>query len=215
MAIEGESIYCIEVLLEALRFMSARNIKAEDKYSELTLVAQGVARDIIRVLNMDSRFDDNELNLMLDSALDEAKRIGMRGEIIDVACTLLMMRNNLLQEMQNRTGNSDDEEDPQFMFFGGPGGLDEDKTMNVYDEKYDQYIDMPLEEMGLTTEVEPNLGLHPYSTNYLFITQMNVNYVRKNLKEAQKFLRDEECYAFRNIFDRAYFLTSENDSKVF
>jgi len=90
--------------------------------------------------------------------------------------------------------------------------------MNVYDEKYDQYIDMPVEELGITTDVEPNLGMHPYSTNYLFITQMNVNYVRKNLKEAQKFLRDEECYAFRNIFDRSYFLTTEkgiNESKVF
>jgi hypothetical protein len=61
---------------------------------------------------MDSRFDDNELNQMLDHALEEAKRIGMRGEIVDIACTLMMMRNNLLQEMQNRTGNSDDEEDP-------------------------------------------------------------------------------------------------------
>ncbi len=31
-------------------------------------------------------------------------------------------------------------------------------------------------------------------------------------------MRDEECYAFRNIFDRSYFLTTEkgtNDSKVF
>ena len=133
---------------------------------------------------MDPRMDDNELNEMLDHALDEAKRIGMRGEIIDVAITLKMIRNNLLQEMQNRTGNSDDEEDPQFMFFGVQNGIEEDKTMNVYDEKYDQFIDMPLEDLGLTTEVEPNLAMHPYSTNYLFITQMNVNYVRKNLKEA-------------------------------
>ena len=86
--------------------------------------------------------------------------------------------------MQNRTGNSDDEEDPQLFFFGGQGGLDDDKTMNVYDEKFDQYIDVPVEELGLTTEFEPNLGMHPYSTNYLFITQMNVNYVRKNLKDA-------------------------------
>jgi hypothetical protein len=59
---------------------------------------------------MDPRLEDNELNEMLDHALDEAKRIGMRGEIIDVAITLKMMRNNLLQEMQNRTGNSDDED---------------------------------------------------------------------------------------------------------
>jgi hypothetical protein len=95
-AIECEHIYCIEVLLECLRFMSARNLRAEEKYSELTFVAQGISRDIIRVLNMDSSLDDNELNEMIDHALDEAKRIGMRGELIDVAITLKMMRNNLL-----------------------------------------------------------------------------------------------------------------------
>ena len=80
--------------------------------------------------------DDNELNLVLDHALSEAKRIGMRGEVIDVAVTLKMMRNNLLQEMQNRSGQSDEEEDPMIL---GPasGAFEDDKTMNVYDEKYD------------------------------------------------------------------------------
>jgi len=38
-AIECEHIYCIEVLLECLRFMSARNLRAEEKYAELTMVA--------------------------------------------------------------------------------------------------------------------------------------------------------------------------------
>ena len=111
-AIECEHIYCIEVLLECLRFMSARNLRAEEKYTELTQVAQEVSRNLLRVLNMDPRMDDNELNEILDHALEEAKRIGMRGEIIDVAITLKMIRNNLLQEMQNRTGDSDVEEDP-------------------------------------------------------------------------------------------------------
>ena len=35
--------------------------------------------------------DDNELNSMLDNALSQAKRIGMRGEIIDIAVTLKIM----------------------------------------------------------------------------------------------------------------------------
>ena len=94
------------------------------------------------------------------------------------------------------------------------GAFEDDKTMNVYDEKYDQYIEMSIEELGLTSEVEPNLGFHPYSTNYLHISLMNINYVRKNLKEAQKFLRDEESYAFRNIFDRCFFLISETNDNL-
>ena len=133
---------------------------------------------------MDPRLDDNELNVLLDNALNEAKRIGMRGEFIDVAITLKMMRNNLLQEMQNKVGQSDDDEDPTGMMIGPSGGFggEEDKTMNVFDEKYDQYVEMSIEELGLTSEVEAHLGFHPYSTNYILIANMNLNYVRKNLK---------------------------------
>lgn len=180
-SIECENIYCIEVLLECLRLMSARNVKAEQKYSELSLVAQGVARDVMRVLNMDPRLDDNELNQLLDGALSEAKRIGMRGEVIDVAITLKMMRNNLLQEMQSRAAQSE-EEDGDALAIGA--AFEEDKSTNVYDDKFDQYVDMPLEELGLTSEVEANLGVHPYNTNYIVVANLTVNYIRKNLKEA-------------------------------
>lgn len=82
-------------------------------------------------------------------------------------------------------------------------------NMNVYDEKYDQYIDKSDEELKLSSEVESHLGYHPYSTNYILITQLNINYVRKNLKEAQKFLRYEEQYSMFNIYDRCFFLVSE------
>ena len=105
---ECENIYCLEILLDCLRFMNARNLKAEEKYQELSIVAAGVAKDLLKVINMEL-IDDNELNAMLDNALNEARRIGMRGEIIDVAITLKMLRNNFLTEMQNKSANSDDE----------------------------------------------------------------------------------------------------------
>jgi hypothetical protein len=70
---------------------------------------------------------------------------------------------------------------------------------------------MTPEELGLTSEVEANLGFHPHSTDYLKISQLNLNYVKKNLKEAQKFLKDEESYAYRNIFDRCYFLLCDSN----
>ncbi len=86
--------------------------------------------------------------------------------------------------------------------------------MNVYDEKYDGYIEMSTEELGMTSEVEPNLGYHPLSADYLKISNLNINYVRKNLKEAQKFLKDEESYAYRNIFDRCYFLLCDSTDET-
>ena len=41
--------------------------------------------------------------------------------------------------MQNKVGQSDDDEDPTGMMIGPSGGFggEEDKTMNVFDEKYD------------------------------------------------------------------------------
>mmetsp|Transcript_40378 Transcript_40378/g.61611 ORF Transcript_40378/g.61611 Transcript_40378/m.61611 type:complete len:91 (-) Transcript_40378:1221-1493(-) len=69
---------------------------------------------------------------------------------------------------------------------------EEDRPLNVYDEKLDKYIDLKAEEMGLTSEVEINLAAHPYSTDYLILANLNLNFVKKNLLEAKKFLKDEE-----------------------
>ncbi len=97
-SIEYENIYCLEVLLECIRYMGARNMDAEKKYSELVQVAATVANNLLKVINMEIS-DDNELNHMLDNSLVEAKRIGMRGEIIDIALVLKTLRNNFLHEM--------------------------------------------------------------------------------------------------------------------
>jgi len=87
---------------------------------------------------------------------------------------------------------------------------EDDRNFNVYDEKYMIYLNKSLEELGLTSEVEPNLALHPYRTNYYKISNLNPKYVMKNLKEAQKFLRDEESYSYRNIYERCHFLLCES-----
>jgi hypothetical protein len=122
--------------------------------------------------------DDNELNKMLDNALLEAKRIGMRGEIIDMAATLRFVRNNILQEMMKKVVNSDEEDDQMIEM------NDDDKVLDVFDERYNKYIIQSAEELGLTTEVEHNLGFHPDNADYLKISNLNLNYVKKNMKEA-------------------------------
>jgi hypothetical protein len=38
--------------------MNARNLKAEEKYADLVQVAAGVAKDLLKVINMEST-DDN------------------------------------------------------------------------------------------------------------------------------------------------------------
>jgi len=54
--------------------------------------------------------EDNALNSMLDQALLEAKKIGMRGELIDLGSALKLLRDKYLKEMQNKEENSDDDD---------------------------------------------------------------------------------------------------------
>ena len=57
---------------------------------------------MIYIMNMEMR-DDNEINRALDWCLEEAKKIGLRGEIVDVCFTLKMLRENFVKEMEQRT----------------------------------------------------------------------------------------------------------------
>ena len=41
------------------------------------------------------------------------------------------------------------------------------------------------------------------------MANLNLNYVKKNLAEAKRFLKDEESYAYRNIFERCSVLLSD------
>lgn len=59
-AIELENIYMIEVLLDCLKFMNARNEPAEKKYYELANEAQRIIISLIRVINMEIN-DDNQM----------------------------------------------------------------------------------------------------------------------------------------------------------
>ena len=115
-----------------------------------------------------------------------------------------MLTDKLLEEMRGKaTAVSDDEDDGIYEV------NEEDRPLNVFDERLDKYIDYKPEDYGLTTEMEINLATHPYSTDYLVLSNLNLNYVKKNLVESKKFLKDEESYSYRNIFERSSVLLSD------
>jgi len=202
-AIELENIYMLEVLLDCLKFMNARNVPAEKKYYELANEAQGIVHSLLRVVNMEIK-DDNEMQKLLVQSLKRGKSIGLRGELIDTARHLYLLTEKVLSEMRGKAAAVSDDEDEAIYEVN-----EEDRPLNVYDAKLDKYIDMKAEDLGLTSEVEIHLAAHPYSTDYLKLSNLNLNYVKKNLNEAKKFLKDEESYAYRNIFERCSVLLSD------
>lgn len=202
-AVENENIYMLEILLDCLKFMNARNIPAEKKYYELASEAQAIAHQLLKVLNMEIK-DETEMQRILVMSLKRGKQIGLRGELIDTARHLYLLTEKVLREMRGKAAALSDDEDEAIYEVN-----EEDRPSNVYDARLDKYIDLKPEELGLTSEVEAHLAAHPYSTDYLRLTKLNLNYVRKNLAEAKRFLKDEESYAFRNIFERCSVLLSD------
>jgi hypothetical protein len=67
--------------------MDSTNKQAEAKFEELKVIAINVVSNLMKAINMEIH-DDNELLNILVVNLEEAKKIGMRGEVIDIATTL-------------------------------------------------------------------------------------------------------------------------------
>ena len=56
-AIHHENIYMLEMLLDCLKFLNARNIPAEKKYYELANESQDIAHSLLSILNMEMNDD--------------------------------------------------------------------------------------------------------------------------------------------------------------
>lgn len=100
MSIETEHLYSLEILVDTLQMMNARNIEAEKKYAELRTEAQQITANLIKAINLElGQNTDEALLKMLVENWNRAKQIGMRGEIIDIAELLKKLCTLLLQEM--------------------------------------------------------------------------------------------------------------------
>ena len=93
-------MYTLEILLDTLSMMNARNVPGEQKYLKLVEEAQKISVNLMKAINMDlsSGSDDKLLQILVENLI-RAKQIGMRGDVIDIATTLKELCRKLLQEM--------------------------------------------------------------------------------------------------------------------
>ena len=107
--------------------------------------------------------------------------------------------------MLAKKSNSDEEDDPTKEVFMMK---EEDLRRSVYDSCYDRFIEF--EDKFLSTELEPNMALHPYRCDYLNIAGLNLNYLKKNMTLSRKLLSEEETYSLLNIYIRCAFVLCDN-----
>lgn len=88
----------------------------------------------------------------------------------------------------------------------------EDDRKSVYDQKYFEFViykNLDQFNLSLTLDLEPNLGLHPFQTDYIKVSLLNLNYAKKNMDESRKVLYEEEIYPMINVHTRSAFLLSD------
>ena len=73
---------------------------------------------------------------MLTENLNEAKRISMRGELIDTCQTLKYMCAKLLSEMLEQGAHSEEDEDPSMQVYMLKQSY---QNVSVYSEKYNEF----------------------------------------------------------------------------
>jgi hypothetical protein len=74
------------VLRDCLNLAGIKNEAAENKYFELANMSVEIAQVLLDIINLE--YDDIQLNRLLDSQLKLATKIGMRGELVDIAKAL-------------------------------------------------------------------------------------------------------------------------------
>ena len=138
-AIFYQDIYSLEILLDTIAMMKAKNDQAWAEYDKLSKKAFGVAQNLIKAINMEIH-DDNDMLKILVENLEIAKKIGMRGEVIDLAITLKALCIKFLQEMLQNAENLLDEENEDskeiYML------KEDDLHRSVFDQKYIKYSEL-------------------------------------------------------------------------
>lgn len=97
-AIASDDFYYIETLYNAAKSLGIRHKPAEAKLDELKLQCLSIVEQLHFVLNPRNykKATLTEVNTKLDSALNHAKRIGLRGELVTAAMTLVNLRTQIL-----------------------------------------------------------------------------------------------------------------------
>lgn len=86
--------------------------------------------------------------------------------------------------------------------------LNEEFNCSAFSQRFAKFIN----SKNLDSRFEPNLCYHPLATDYLKISNLNPNYVRRNLVDSRKILYEEESYYLVNVQTRTQFLTSDGGS---
>ena len=181
-------------------------------FIQLTEKAKLILRGLAKVLNFEGYNRINnvkgflfETGNFLDIFLEKAESIYLDNDLVIICKYIQYWRDNYLRNiiynLMHEIGKKE----------GSSRGCD---MTEEFAKANDDYKNVPIKNMGLTKDITfPEFAQHPINVDYLYLSEKSDIYFEKDLKNITRYIKADQTYFKRNLYDRINFLfcsTSRN-----
>ena len=181
-------------------------------FVQLTEKAKLILKGLLKVLNFEGYNNvDNvkgflfETGNFLDIFLEKADGINLANDLVILCKYIQYWRNNYLRNLIYNLLHEISKKE------GATRGCD---MTEEFAKANEDFKNVPLKNMGLTKDINnPEFAQHPSIVDYLYFSEKNELEFEKDLKNITRYIKADQTYFKRNLYDRINFLfctTSRN-----
>ena len=222
--IKLESLLCLKekshhALGTLSKITSGLNISVKTQvdsvFKQLTEKASLILRGLEKVLNFYgySQVENVkgflfETGNFLDIFLEKAEGINLSNDLVILCKYIQYWRNNYIRNLIYNLFHEISKKE------GATRGCD---LTEEFAKANEDYKNVPIKNMGLTKDIHyPEFAQHPSIVDYLYFSEKNDLEFDKDLKNITRYIKADQTYFKRNLYDRINFLfcnTSRNRKK--
>ena len=186
--------------------------QVESVYNRLTEKARLILRGLEKVLNFSgyNKVENVkgflfETGNFLDIFLEKAESINLSNDLVILCKYIQYWRNNYIRNLIYNLFHEITKKE------GATRGCD---LTEEFSKANEDYKNVPVKNMGLTKDIHyPEFAQHPSIVDYLYFSEKNDLEFDKDLKNITRYIKADQTYFKRNLYDRINFLfcnTSRN-----
>ena len=179
--------------------------QVESVYNQLTEKATLILRGLEKVLNFSgyNKVDNVkgylfETGNFLDIFLEKADGINLSNDLVILCKYIQYWRNNYIRNLMYNLFHEISKKE------GATRGCD---LTEEFSKANEDYKNVPVKNMGLTKDIHyPEFAQHPSIVDYLYFSEKNDLEFDKDLKNITRYIKADQTYFKRNLYDRINFL---------
>ena len=183
------------------------SIKTQIKtvFNQLTEKAKLILEGLVKVLNFEgyNKVENMkgflfETGNFLDIFLEKADSINLSNDLVILCKYVQYWRNNYIRNLIYNLLREISKKE------GATRGCD---MTEEFAKANEDYKNVPIKNMGLTKDINyPEFAQHPSNVDYLYFSEKNSTEFDKDLKNITRYIKADQTYFKRNLYDRINFL---------